>query len=84
LEPGWYFDIAATDPSWLVQFRRELWTYYRERGIQRPVILRWYDGLRVRVFLGNDMSLCLYVGGSFEPNEFVLLDRILEPGMDIC
>ncbi len=27
------------------------------------------------------MSLCLYVGGAFEPNEFVFLDAILERGM---
>jgi FkbM family methyltransferase len=43
--------------------------------------LRWYDGIRIRVFLGNDMSLCLYVGGSFEPNEFVFLDAVLADGM---
>ena len=41
----------------------------------------WYEGLRVRLFLGNDLSLCLYVGGSFEPNEFVLWRSVLEPGM---
>jgi FkbM family methyltransferase len=35
----------------------------------------------VDVMLGNDNSLCLYVCGSFEPNEFALLDRILRPGM---
>ncbi|HZB52937.1 MAG TPA: FkbM family methyltransferase, partial [Reyranella sp.] len=31
--------------------------------------------------LGNDNSLCLYVCGSFEPNEFAFLDRVLKPGM---
>jgi FkbM family methyltransferase len=31
--------------------------------------------------LGTDMSLCLYAGGSFEPNEFVLLAQVLKPGM---
>jgi len=81
LEPGWHFDNSAVDPSPLVRFRRDLWQYYRERGIDRPVTLRWYDGLRVRTFLGNDMSLCLYVGGSFEPNEFVFLDTVLRTGM---
>lgn len=80
-EPGWYFDVAAQDPSALVRFRRDLWEYYRERDRDTAVTLRWYDGLRVRSFLGNDMSLCLYVGGSFEPNEFVFLDAALRPGM---
>ena len=81
LEPGWYFDIAAENPTAVVQFRRDIWEYYREHDIARPVTLRWYDGLRVGVFLGNDMSLCLYVGGAFEPNEFVFLDTLLRPGM---
>jgi FkbM family methyltransferase len=81
IEPGWFFDVAADDPSRLVQMRREVWEFYRERGIERPVTVPWYDGLRVRLRLGNDMSLCLYVGGSFEPNEFALLDSVLGPGM---
>lgn len=80
-EPGWHFDVAADDPSRLIRIRRDLWQYYRQHGIQRPVKLRWYDGIRIRTFLGNDMSLCLYVGGSFEPNEFVFLDSILDEGM---
>lgn len=80
-EPGWRFDNSAGDPSPLIRFRRDLWQYYRERSIDTPVTLRWYDGLRVRTFLGNDMSLCLYVGGSFEPNEFVFLDSVLRAGM---
>jgi FkbM family methyltransferase len=81
IEPGWRFDISADDPSTLVQFRRALWTYYRDNGIRQPVTERWYDGLRVRMFLGNDMSLCLYVGASFEPNEFAFLAEVLEAGM---
>ena len=43
--------------------------------------VNWHEGLRVRLFLGNDLSLCVFVGGSFEPNEFVFLGRVLEPGM---
>jgi FkbM family methyltransferase len=35
----------------------------------------------VDLTLGNDNSLCLYVCGSFEPNEFAFLDRMLRPGM---
>ena len=81
LEPGWRFDNGATDPRQLTQFRRDLWNYYAEHGIKEPVEFRWYDGLRVKLLLGNDMSLCLYVGGSFEPNEFVFLQAVLKPGM---
>jgi FkbM family methyltransferase len=31
--------------------------------------------------LDNDLSLTLFAGGTFEPNEFALLDRVLQPGM---
>jgi FkbM family methyltransferase len=80
-EPGWHFDAAADDPRQLVQFRRDLWQYFRDHDIDEPLIYRWYDGLRVRLFLGNDLSLCLYAGGSFEPNEFAFLRAVLGPGM---
>lgn len=43
----------------------------------------WYYGLRVNVFLGNDVSHCLFVGGCIDPNEFALLDRVIEKGMVI-
>lgn len=81
LEPGWHFDLSTNDPAPLVQFRRDVWQCYLERGLTRPVTHRWIDRLRVRSHLGNDLSLCLYVGGSFEPNEFVFLRSILQPGM---
>jgi len=43
--------------------------------------VRWHSGTTVDLTLGNDNSLCLYVCGSFEPNEFAFLDRVLKPGM---
>lgn len=46
-----------------------------------PMLLAWYDGTTVDVTLGNDNSLCLYVCGSFEPNEFSFLHGFLKPGM---
>jgi FkbM family methyltransferase len=81
LEPGWRFDIGAEDTREIAQWRRALWNYYRDHGLDQPVIFRWYDALRIRLFLGNDLSLCLYAGGSFEPNEFTFLRAVLEPGM---
>jgi FkbM family methyltransferase len=81
LEPGWRFDIGAEDTRQIAQWRRALWSYYRDHRLDEPVIFRWYDALRMRLFLGNDLSLCLYAGGSFEPNEFSFLRAVLEPGM---
>lgn len=80
LEPGWHFDFSADDPRPLVRFRRDLWTYFKRGGIEEPVTIGWYDGLKIRSYLGNDMSLCLFVGGAFEPNEFVFLDSVLAEG----
>jgi FkbM family methyltransferase len=79
--PGWHFDPGADDTSALTEFRRELWQYFSDHDIDEPLTLRWIDGLRVRTYLGNDMSLCLFVGGSFEPNEFCLMRHVLHSGM---
>jgi FkbM family methyltransferase len=81
LYPGWTFAIEEERSTWDVDFRLALWRAFRDRGIQRPVRVRWYDGLVVDLILGNDQSRCLYVGGSFEPNEFWFLGTLLRPGM---
>jgi FkbM family methyltransferase len=81
LEPDWHFRVPGDDEGQLTLLKRDIWGYYRENGIDRPIAFRWYDGLRVRLYLGNDLSLCLYVLGSFEPNEFVFLRNALKPGM---
>lgn len=80
LYPGWKFAIEEDDPTWDVSWRLALWREFKERGIQDPVRVRWIDGLVTDLVLGNDLSRCVYVGGSFEPNEFCLLDSLLEPG----
>ena len=53
----------------------------RAGSLEVPLTVRWYRGTTVDVTLGNDNSLCLYVCGSFEPNEFAFLDQVLRPGM---
>ena len=47
----------------------------RAQDLAVPLTVRWHRGTTVDVTLGNDNSLCLYVCGSFEPNEFAFLDR---------
>lgn len=80
--PGWRFAEEYYDyRKWLACRRGALWEAAREAGIRVPLIARWYGGTTVSVTLGNDNSLCLYVCGSFEPNEFAFLDRVLKRGM---
>src|SRR5262249_47782563 len=45
------------------------------------LVLPWHAQTRVEVALGNDESFCVYVAGSFEPNEFAFLDRTLRRRM---
>lgn len=80
-EPGWHFDWKHADRDSLTVFRRGLWNFFHEHGLARPVTIRWYDRLRVRIYLGNDLSKCLFVNRSYDPNEFVLLREFLRPGM---
>jgi FkbM family methyltransferase len=81
LDPGWHLRFPDDDERQLTLLRRDIWAYYRDNRIDTPIVFRWYDRLRVRLYLGNDLSLCLYVLGAFEPNEFVFLRSALEPGM---
>ncbi|MBA2462980.1 MAG: FkbM family methyltransferase [Actinobacteria bacterium] len=79
--PGWRFDIdyLSDDPG--TTFRRRIWERFSHAGVASDVVVPWYDGLHIRLFLGNDLSKCLYVAGEFEPNELSFLARWLEPGM---
>jgi FkbM family methyltransferase len=81
-QPSWRFAQEYYEQRrWLACRRGALWEAAARQAITVPVTLRWYYGTVVDVMLGNDNSLCLYVCGSFEPNEFALLDRTLRPGM---
>jgi FkbM family methyltransferase len=81
--PGWRFAIEEDHPTFLVRLRRRLWQHFKERAVQLPIRVRWFEDLRLDLVLGNDQSRCLYVGGSFEPNEFAFLARFLQPGMRV-
>lgn len=81
VEPSWQLRVVDDDRRQLTLLRHDIWNRYRENGIERPIVYRWYDGLRVYLFLGNRLSLSLYVLGSFEPNELVFMQAALAPGM---
>ncbi len=80
--PGWMFaEEYYEERRWLACRRGALWEAAREKDLAVPITVRWHSGTTVDLTLGNDNSLCLYVCGSFEPNEFAFLDRVLKPGM---
>jgi FkbM family methyltransferase len=79
--PGWRFDDFVMSPDLAAHVRYAVWLAARSRGISSPVIVPWHAGTRLRLSLDNDLSLALFAGGAFEPNEFALLDRVLQPGM---
>jgi FkbM family methyltransferase len=80
--PGWSFAEEYYDQRlWMACRRGALWEAAKNRDPGMPMLLAWYDGTTVDVTLGNDNSLCLYVCGSFEPNEFSFLHGFLKPGM---
>ena len=80
--PGWGFAEEYYDQrQWLACRRGALWEAARDNDVVVPLTVPWLADTKVDVTLGNDNSLCLYVCGSFEPNEFHFLDGVLKPGM---
>src|SRR5258708_9116330 len=80
--PGWMFAQEYYEQRpWLACRPGALWEAAREKDLPVPITVRWHGSTTVDLTLGNDNSLCLYVCGSFEPNEFAFLDRTLKPGM---
>jgi FkbM family methyltransferase len=79
--PGWKFGTAGAETSVWGLLRLALWWDFKRRGRSIPIVVRWHDGLRVAMYPGNDLSYCLFVGGTYEPNEFMFLSRVLRPGM---
>src|SRR6266704_1087737 len=78
---GWSFGAAPSEKSLLYRARLFLWSVYKYRRLEAPFPIDWLDGLRVLIHPGNDLSRCVYVAGTFEPNEFTFLAQILRPSM---
>ena len=80
--PGWSFaGEFYRERRWLALRRGALWTHAAEKGLDVPLVVPWLENTRIEATLGNDQSLCAYVAGSFEPNEFAFLARTLRPCM---
>jgi FkbM family methyltransferase len=79
--PHWRWNAYESSPELAAHIRHALWLAAKDRTLAHPAVVPWHDGTRLALHLDNDLSHMLFVGGSFEPNEFALLDRVLEPGM---
>jgi FkbM family methyltransferase len=79
--PGWRFGNGGNGLHFVYWLRWQLWRYGRLKQLQIPIQVKWYDDIWVNLYLGNDMSRCLFVGGTIEPNEFMFLAQILKEGM---
>jgi len=80
--PGWRFGIEEKpEPTGKLKFRLAIWDYCNRRELQKPIIMNWFHGTRVHVYLGNDLSRCLFVAGCIDPNEFAFLDSVMDSGM---
>ena len=75
--PGWRFAIEERHPTSRIVARQKLWSHFKALHVQQPVRIRWVEGLKLNLVLGNDQSRCLFVCGSFEPNEFAFLQKAL-------
>lgn len=75
--PGWRFAIEERRPTSRIVARQRLWGHFKALNVQEPVRIRWVEGLKLNLVLGNDQSRCLFVCGSFEPNEFAFLQKAL-------
>ena len=69
------------EPDRLYERRQKIWEHFAAQPRTEALVLDWYDGLRLEVQLGNELSRGLFVVGAFEANEFAFLDRYLQPGM---
>lgn len=65
--------LPTTDPLRL--FRLDKWEMAME-----PFVATWWNGLRIEVRPREELSRCLYVQGSYEPNQIYFLLNTLRPG----
>ncbi len=76
--PGWTTGSETEADSPEMERRRALW-----EKLGKSVTVSWLEGLRIRLFPGNETSHVLFLTGLYEPNEFLWLDRFLAPGMTV-
>jgi FkbM family methyltransferase len=79
--PGWRYRLLDSSAEPSVLLRKRIWTHFAAFRGEHAILVRWYRGLRIWLYLGNDLSWELFVGGEYDPNEFAFLAAELKPGM---
>ncbi len=62
-------DSAKTVGEW-----KRWWTYLR---LKKPVVMKWIDGLKLRIYPGNEVFRALFVRGIYDPNVVVAINALL-------
>lgn len=79
--PGWRFDIDWDNPDPVFRIRQEIWSYFRACRTETKIQVPWHYGMRLNLWLSNDLSKQLFIAGCDEPNEMAFVDGFLKPGM---
>ncbi len=65
-------DSARTIKGWC-----RWWKYLR---MKQPVVMNWLNGLKLRVYPGNEVFRALFVRGIYDPNLIVTVNTLLHKG----
>ena len=80
-DPGWRFDRDWNSEEPDLAERRAIWQHFRTGNRLGPLEATWLHEIRLRLYLGNDLSRQLFVLGRFEPNRVAWLNQVLREGM---
>jgi FkbM family methyltransferase len=79
--PGWSFSSYLADGSPLRRRRQVLFDIISASYHAPPLRITWVDGIQLDLPLQGDIARCVYVGGTYDPNELATLKAIMKPGM---
>ncbi len=81
--PNWKFDACRFSADLSTVLRLKLWEILRHKYPEMEIVAPWLEGSKIKFPCGSDLSLAVFGGGNFEPNEFAVLDSVLVEGMHV-
>ena len=76
----WRWNAGVTDAA--TKARLKDWELVCEKGLF-PLSIEWFYGTTLEFPCPSQIVRQIYVYGSYQPNEFAVLDRFLTPGMTL-